>query len=247
MPLKIQNSKFKIQNLFVIGTDTGVGKTVITALLALHFQARGIDCGVMKPFASGCEFFDEKLESEDARFLVEASGATDEMELINPARWREPLTPLVAARRENDGSDYWSRARAALGVLRARHEMMIVEGVGGLLVPIAKRDEKFLSNLDWAKECELTVVVVARRGLGTINHTLLTLGVLRAHGVEIQGLVFCDAEPVAENDIAAQTSPALIAEISDVPILGSVPFVEDLSRASLQKVASQCFGETLSD
>ncbi len=221
----------------IVGTDTGVGKTVVTALLALHFQAHGMDCGVMKPFASGCESLDGKLESEDARFLVEISDVTDEMNLVNPARWREPLTPLVAAQRENDASDYWSRARAALGVLQARHEMMIVEGVGGLLAPIAKRDENFLSNLDWAKECELPVVVVARRGLGTINHTLLTLGVLRAQDVEIHGLIFCDAEPVEENDVAAQTSPALIAEISGVPILASIPFVEDLSRANLQEVA----------
>jgi dethiobiotin synthetase len=231
----------------IVGTDTGVGKTVVTALVALHFQARGIDCGVMKPFASGCEMFDGELESEDARFLVKATGVADAMDLINPARWREPLTPLIAAQRANDESDYWSRARAALGVLQARHEMIIVEGVGGLLAPITERNGNFLSNLDWAKECELPVLLVARRSLGTINHTLLTVGVLRAHGVETQGLIFCDAEPAAEDDVAAQTSPALIAEISGLPILGKVPFVEDLSRASLQKVARRCFGKTLSD
>jgi dethiobiotin synthetase len=236
----------KTSSFMIVGTDTGVGKTVVTALLALHFQACGMDCGVMKPFASGCETFDGKLESEDARFLVEVTGAADAIDLINPARWREPLTPLTAAQRANDESDYWSRARAALGVLRARHGMIIVEGVGGLLAPIAERNGKFLSNLDWAKECDLPVVLVARRSLGTINHTLLTAGVLRAHDVGIQGLVFCDAEPVAEDDVAVQTSPALIAEISGLPILGNVPFVEDLSRANLQTVARECFGKTLS-
>ena len=240
--MSLKNSSF-----FVIGTDTDVGKTIVTALLALHFQARGADVGVMKPFASGCEIFDGKLESEDARFLQKASGATDEMDLINPARWREALTPLVAARRENDESDYWSRACAALGVLQARHGMMIVEGVGGLLAPIANCDGKILSNLDWAKECGLPVVLVARRGLGTINHTLLTLGVLQAHTIEIRGLVFCDALPIEENDVAAQTNPALIAEISGVPILGNVLFLEDLSRVNLQVVARKCFGETFSD
>ncbi len=234
-------------SLFVVGTDTDVGKTIVTALLALHFQARGVDVGVMKPFASGCEISDEKLESADARFLKKVSGGADEMGEINPARWLEPLTPFVAAQRENDASDYWSRARAMLGVLQARHEMMIVEGVGGLLAPIAKRDGKILSNLDWAKECEMPVVLVARRGLGTINHALLTVGVLRAHDVQIKGLVFCDAGPIPENDVAAQTSPALIAEISGLPILGFVPFLEDLSRANLQTAARKCFGETFSD
>ena len=237
----------KTQNLFVVGTDTGVGKTIVTALLALHFQSRGVDCGVMKPFASGCEIVGEKLESEDARFLLNATGAADEMDCVNPARWLEPLTPLVAAQRANDESDYWSRARAALGVLQARHGTMIVEGVGGLLAPIAKRDEKFLTNLDWAKENEMPVVVVARRCLGTINHTLLTLGVLQAHNIKIAGLIFCDAEPIAENDVAAQTSPALIAEISGVPILGQVSFLENLSRADLQDVAQRCFADSLND
>lgn len=247
MPLKNSSFALPSSSLFVIGTDTGVGKTVVTALLALHFQAQGKDCGVMKPFASGCEITDGKLESEDALFLQKTSGVTDGMDLVNPACWREPLTPLVAAQRANDESDYWSRARAVLGVLRARHEMIIVEGVGGLLAPIALRNGKFLSNLDWAEECALPVLLVARRGLGTINHTLLTLGVLQGHGVEIRGLIFCDAEPLDENDVAAQTSPALIAEISGVPILARVPFVKDLSRVNLQKVARECFAEMLSD
>lgn len=243
MSLKPHDSKSETKSLFVVGTDTGVGKTVVTTLLALHFRARGHDVGVMKPFASGCEFVAGKLESEDARFLISNCGVADEIDLVNPARWREPLTPLTAARRENDESDYWSRARTVLGVLRTRHEMVIVEGVGGLLAPIASRDGEFLSNLDWARECELPTVIVARRTLGTINHTLLTVGVLRAHDIPIQGLIFCDAELVDENDIAAQTSPHLISEIAGVPIWGKVPYLRDLSTALLEKAAAELQAE----
>jgi dethiobiotin synthetase len=87
-----------MKSLFVTGTDTGVGKTLVTALLALHFQARGQSCGVMKPFASGCELINGDLVSEDALFLRAATGVRDELDFINPVRLQAPLAPLVAAR-----------------------------------------------------------------------------------------------------------------------------------------------------
>jgi dethiobiotin synthetase len=228
-----RNPKLETRNYFVTGTDTGVGKTVVTALLALHFQARGADVGVMKPFASGCELEDGVLVSEDATFLKETCRLEDGLELINPARWQEPLAPLVAARRAGDDSDYWVRGLAAYEVLKARHEMVLVEGVGGLLVSIAERGGKILTCVDLASTLALPVIVVARRTLGTINHTLLTIEVLRAAHLEIAGLIFCDAEPVEESDVAAQTSPALISEMTGVPILASVPYLKELSRQNL--------------
>jgi dethiobiotin synthetase len=218
-----RNPKLKTRNYFITGTDTGVGKTVVTALLALHFQARGADVGVMKPFASGCELEEGVLVSEDATFLKETCRLEDELELMNPARWQEPLAPLVAARRAGDTSDYWARSLAAYEVLRSQYEMVLVEGVGGLLVPITERDEKILTCVDLASTLALPVIVVARRTLGTINHTLLTVEVLRAAQLEIAGLIFCDAEPVEESDIAALTSPTLISEMTGVPILASIP------------------------
>jgi dethiobiotin synthetase len=234
-------SRLEIQSYFITGTDTGVGKTLVTALLALHFQARGADVGVMKPFASGCEVQSGALTSEDATFLKETCALQDEMELINPARWLEPLAPLVAARRAGDASDYWKQFLDAYGVLRARREVVLVEGVGGLLVPIAERDGKILTCVELASTLALPVIVVARRALGTINHTLLTIEALRVAKLEIAGLVFCDAEPMQESDVAATTSPAMIAEISGVPILGYVPFLENLSREKLQWASSQSF------
>lgn len=229
----------KNQNLFVTGTDTEIGKTVVTALLALALQARGMDVGIMKPFASGCEIIQGKLQSEDARWLREIIGVDDELELINPARWQEPLAPLVAARRAGDTDDYWSRCLDAYGVLRARHEVMIVEGVGGLLAPIAQRNGKIFTNADWVNALNLPAVVVARRTLGTINHSLLTAEVLRARAIECEGIVFCDAQPVAENDVASQTSTPVIREMSEAKILGSVPYLRDLSRAGLLEVAKE--------
>lgn len=234
----------KIQNLFVTGTDTEIGKTVVTALIALAFQARGVDVGIMKPFASGCEIVNgpknkNELQSEDARWLKEIVGVDDELDIINPARWQEPLAPLVAARRAGDKSDYWSRCVEAFGVLQARHEIVIVEGVGGLLAPIAEREGKILTNADWMRTLGLSAVVVARRTLGTINHSLLTLEVLRARGFSCEGIIFCDAQMIEASDVAAQTNAPVIGEMSEINLLGSVPYLSDLSRAALQAVAEK--------
>ena len=226
-----------MNSLFVTGTDTGVGKTLITALLALHFQAQGINCGVMKPFASGCELVNGELQSEDALFLRAATDLQDDLELINPVRLQEPLAPLVAARRaEVETTNFFAQARQAFDVLQSRHDLVIVEGVGGLLAPIAERERRILTSLDLIEEWQLPVVVVARRTLGTINHTLLTVEALKSQAT-IAGLVFCDAQEVPPDDIAAQTSVEIIAELTGLPVWGQVPFLSELKPKALQEAA----------
>lgn len=223
-----------MKSLFIGGTDTGVGKTLVTALLALYFRERGVDCGVMKPFASGCGIVDGQLVSEDAHFLKEATEVEDTLNEINPVRFQEPLAPLAAARRANVNSEnFFEQAHEAFAVLQARHEMVLVEGVGGLLVPICERKGRILTCLDLIEEWCLPVVLATRRTLGTINHTLLTVGALRGR-VEVASLIFCDAQPVPEDDAAAQTSPALIKEMTGLPIWGQVPYLDDLSPTVLR-------------
>ena len=226
-----------MKSLFVTGTDTGVGKTLVTALLALHFQEQGINCGVMKPFASGCQLVTGELQSEDGLFLREATGVQDELGLINPIRLQEPLAPLTAGRRAGvDTTNFFAQARHAFDVLQSRYDLVVVEGVGGLLAPIAERETRILTSLDLIEEWQMPVVVVARRTLGTINHTLLTVEALKKRAT-IGGLVFCDAEPVPDDDIAAQTSPQLIAEITDLPVWGQVPFLPNLKSGGLREAA----------
>ena len=232
----------KPQSLFITGTDTGVGKTVMTAMLALYWRSLGFDVGVMKPFATGCESVGGQLVSEDARWLKEIVGLDDELELINPARWEEPLAPLLAARRAgNSHCDWIGRCHDAFKVLCERHEFVLVEGVGGLLVPLQERRGgiHFPTAADLANEIGFPIAIVARRELGTINHTLLTA--CYALQVPLLGFLFCDSKPVGDSDIAAQTSPDLIEEISGLPVLGQTPFCTDLSRQALQQTAAMCF------
>ena len=223
---------------FVTATGTGVGKTVVTALLACALRARGMDAGVMKPFASGCRRENGILTSEDAEFLREATGVEDDMELICPARWEEPLAPLVAARRAGNAREPWlSRVHEAHRELQERHDCVIVEGVGGWQVPLFEAGGQVVSVEDFAAELDLPVVLVAGRGLGTISHTLLSLHAIRARHLSA-ALVFCDAEPVADDDVAAQTSHKYLCE-SEKLALHHVPFIQHLRPQSVRKMARE--------
>lgn len=222
--------------LFVTATDTGAGKTFVTTLLALKMRQMGRDCVAFKPFASGCERVGGALVSEDAEFLRVWLDLKESAAQICPIRLEEPLAPLIAARRAGLSTRAWpSQAREALAQLQSRHEWVIVEGVGGLLAPIWEKGAGFGSNLDLIQEWKTPAVVVARRTLGTINHTLLTL---RAPAT-FAGVVFNDAAPVAPDDVAARTNPPFIAGIAGVPIWGKVPFAAPLNAQALQEMAQR--------
>jgi dethiobiotin synthetase len=229
-----------MQSLFITGTDTGVGKTLVTTLLALRLQVRGVDVGVMKPFASGCELVQGELVSDDARFVLDVTGIEDEMELVNPVRFEEPLAPLVAARRAGSGADdFMAQIVPAYRELARRHECVLVEGVGGLLVPIQETPNGLLTCVELASTLELPVAVVARCTLGTINHTVLTCRHPLQAPSKFAGLIFCDAHPIEEGDVAAATSADVIVELTGLPKWGHVPYLSDLSRTALQHAAQQ--------
>jgi dethiobiotin synthetase len=203
---------------FVTATGTGVGKTMVSALIAATLRARGIDAGVMKPFATGCYRQNGELICDDAEFLREATGVEDEMELICPARWEEPLAPLVAAQRAGNAQKPWlTIVHEAHEELRRRHDCVIVEGVGGWMVPVGEHNGRIVTVEDFASGLGLPVVLVAGRGLGTISHTLLSARSIQAC-CELSALVFCDAEPQDESDVAVQTSAEWLCKYLGQPL-----------------------------
>ena len=228
------------QSLFVTGTDTGVGKTLCTALLALHFMQQGADVGIMKPIASGCQIENGELLNEDATWLQEITGINDNLQLVNPVRYVEPLAPLTAARRNNEETkDVLHKCQGAYAELSRRHEIVIVEGVGGWMVPLVHHKSTFSDCSDLVNALQLPIVTVSRRVLGTINHSLLTWRASQSQ--QSLGWIFCDAATVNPTDVAAQTSPALIAEISELPIIAQVPYLENLSKGILLEAAQKYF------
>ena len=204
------------RGIFITGTDTGVGKTYVACGIAKELRERGMDVGVMKPVETGCRLKKGVLVPSDALALARAAAVKDPLDLVNPYRYRNPLAPAVAASLERSTVRI-ERIRKAFDELNRRHEYLILEGAGGILVPLTQNR----SFLDLAKTLDLPVLVVARPGLGTINHTLLTLEALRTRGVPIAGVVINHALP-GRSGLAERTSPAVIEDRSALPILGTV-------------------------
>ncbi|HEX8550536.1 MAG TPA: dethiobiotin synthase [Abditibacteriaceae bacterium] len=225
------------QTIFIAGTDTGVGKTLVSALVALCLAKSGVRVVATKPLASGCEEREGVLVADDAEFLKRVTRSQETLAATNPLRWREPLAPLVCARRESVSSAHViAQTAAMIKDMASRYDIVVVEGVGGLLAPIGESDGVIWTNCELAALCDETILV-ARRNLGTINHTTLTTRVARDFGLKLRGLIFCDAAPIEEDDIAAQTSPEICAEMTGLPILGEVHYLRSLDERTLQTVA----------
>jgi dethiobiotin synthetase len=207
--------------IFITGTDTGVGKTVVSAGLALALKARGLKVGVMKPIATGCHGSDNHLISQDAVYLFEAA-ENEYTGLTSPSRFRNPLAPNVASVIEKKEVDL-NAVRRAYRELQKHYDFIIVEGIGGLLVPIAK--DYFVANL--IREFRLPLVIVSRPALGTINHTLLTVDAAVIRGFDIRGIIF-NRVPKVNYSIAEITNPKVVHDLTGVPILGSIPEMDDV-------------------
>ena len=169
-----------MRGLFVSGTDTGVGKTFVSCALARGLRATGVDVGVMKPIETGVP----AAGPEDARALRLAAGVDDPLDLICPLRFSLPASPEAAARAEGRTASL-APIREAFESLAHRHPFMLVEGAGGLLVPIDAQTDM----ADLARELDLPLLLVARAGLGTVNHTRLSLAAAETRGLEVFGVV----------------------------------------------------------
>lgn len=200
------------RGVFVTGTDTGVGKTVVACAIVRALRARGVEVGAMKPVETGVG----PEGPLDAAALRAAAGDADPLERVCPARFALPAAPTVAAAAEGRRVDL-AAVRAGFAALRERHDWLVVEGAGGLLVPAAEG----VTMADLAAEWALPLLVVARAALGTINHTLLTLEAAERRGLPLAGVVVSHAGGVLSEADAANLS-ALRAALGD-RLLGEVP------------------------
>lgn len=198
--------------VFVTGTDTGVGKTVVACELVRALRAEGRDVGVMKPIETGVG----PEGPLDAIALREAAGAPESLDETCPQRFALPAAPNVAARAEGRAVDL-DLLREGFARIAARHEFAVVEGAGGLLVPIA-RD---VAMIDLALQLRLPLLVVARARLGTINHTLLTLEVAGTRGARVAGVVISHADGALSEADAANLD-ALRDSLGD-RLVGEIP------------------------
>lgn len=217
------------KGILVTGTDTGVGKTLVTGGLAAVLQENGVDVGVMKPAESGCRLENGILIPEDAIFLREMSGCGDELPLVNPYVLEHPLTPALAA--ELEGVDIRLEViRKAYCTLASQHEITFVEGAGGMLSPLTYR----YFTADLARELGgLPLLVVTPALLGTINHTLLTLYYARSEGMEVLGIVMNHTSPNCS--LAESFNPAALKRWGEADFLGTLPFLQSMDKESIKQ------------
>ncbi len=215
----------KPQGIFITATDTGVGKTVCTQVLGVLLKNRGLRIGVIKPVQCG---------GRDAAYLKKVLHLKESPEEINPFRADEPLSPHLAFQRQKIRFDR-QRVLSLYQEIQRRCDYVLVEGAGGLMVPIT---ENYLM-IDLVRDLGLDVVVVARPDLGTINHTLLTVCQAQGQGIGVRGILFNQAKKPGRGDhLSEQTNPDIIHRISRIPILGLVPHMSCLDNQTIQKQCS---------
>jgi dethiobiotin synthetase len=205
--------------IFITGTDTGVGKTFVACGLAALLRESGYRVGVMKPAETGCEEKDGQLVPEDAVRLKEASGCEEPLVKICPYRLKDPLAPSVAAERAGIAIDV-DRIRQLYDEISSKHEITIVEGAGGLLVPLLPH----YTYADLVKLLKLPIIVVAGNRLGAINHLLLTLEHASCRGLSVLGYVLNHLE--SPSSLAAETNAEALRFLTAVACLGEIPHVD---------------------
>jgi dethiobiotin synthetase len=229
-----------LPGLFVVGTDTGVGKTYVASAIARSWRAAGHRVGVLKPVASGAEIAQGRLTSDDAEQLIDAIGGGIDLDRVAPILFEEPLAPPVAARRQgtpllmadvlravHDCLDWWS--------LRA--DLMVIEGVGGFLCPLAEGT----TVADLAITLDYPLLIVAHRGLGTLNHTLLTVEAARSRGLRIAGLILNGSRPTTDPIAEATNAEELAERLNGVAILADWPNQESFPKPSIAPEAADWY------
>jgi dethiobiotin synthetase len=215
-------------NFLITGTDTGIGKTTVASVIAATFRRRGIDVGVIKPVETGCPVgADGSLVPHDALQLRWFAGRQDAVEAVCPVRLPEPLAPTVAARRAGVQLSFDALV-AAVAAHKSTCDVQLVEGAGGLLVPVAGE----LSFADLAAACDLTLLVVVGNRLGCVNHAALTMHWARSLGLKIAGYIINTLQP--ELDLAMQTNVELLSELLGPP-LGVLPWLGPVACTDVER------------
>jgi dethiobiotin synthetase len=202
------------KGIFITGTDTGVGKTVIACGIARLLKSWGVKVGVMKPVAAG--------DQNDARRLIQAAGIQEELALVNPQYFKAALAPSVGAqleRREVNSAAIYK----AYWHLSKKYDVMVVEGVGGVKVPLGESTYV----VDLIEALRLPALVVCRSGLGTLNHTLLTLDALSDKKIPVIGVLFNGG---TGKSLAEKTNPEALQDHATIQVLGTLRFEKKYER-----------------
>jgi dethiobiotin synthetase len=216
-----------MKSLFITGTDTGIGKTVFTCALASTLKSSGINVGVMKPFATGIPQ-KNGFKSEDIELLVRHSGANDPEFLINPYFFPIPTSPYRAAKKLGKTIDV-DLVLSSYEKLQANHDVVLVEGIGGILVPILK--DYFVADL--IKDLNLDVLMVTGTKMGSVNHTLLVLNLCKKYGINVLGLIINQTD--TEGYVMQELEEDLVS-LSGIDVICKIPYVQNSDIKTISQI-----------
>lgn len=217
------------RGIFITGTDTNVGKTIVTAGALRYLRRKGVDAVSMKPVQTGAEPRDGGFIAPDLIVHHLAAGyepSEEERTLMAPHLYEPECSPHLAGRMAGRFPDIPHILECATELF-AQHDFLLVEGAGGVMAPL----DETSTMLDLMKAMAFPVILVAHRGLGTINHSLLSLKALRDAGLLVLGVIFNERHD-RPTDYIGRDNPETVARFGHVEILGDIDFLKDLSEAS---------------
>ena len=215
-----------MNSFFITGTDTDVGKTYIAAGLAVTLRKMGIDVGVMKPFAAGI-VQKNGFKSEDIEILSNAAQINDPENLINPQFFPISASPYTASKKLKIKPKI-STILSSFKKLSKIHDLILVEGMGGLMTPIRKN--YYVSNL--IKDMKIPSIIVTSNRVGSINHTIMTCMMSKKYKISIKGIIINNFE----KGYSVSQLKRDLEDLTDVKVLGSIPFIKDMSDSSLNRI-----------
>lgn len=216
-----------LKSYFITGTDTDVGKTYVTAGIAAAMKKMGIDVGIMKPFAAGT-VQNRGYKSQDVQLLSKAAQVNDAEELVNPYFFPIPASPFTAMQNlglEIDIKIVLNRFKK----LSTMHDVLLVEGIGGIMTPILKN--YFVTNL--IKEMDLETIIVTSSRIGTVNHIIMTIKMCQNYGIKVRGIII--------NNLNSSGYPTHelkrdIEELTETPVIGSIPYIKDFNLEKISQI-----------
>lgn len=204
------------RGLFIIGTDTGVGKTLITASLSWKLSKK-YNISVMKPFATGNKIFSKEYNSKDLAIISKSINLQEKQSLLNPSYYNLPSSPYMAYKLLNSRPPNLNLILKNINYLKNKYDLVLVEGIGGLMVPLNRK----YTLLNFIKKTKLDVIIITTPRLGTLNHTLLTVKICELNSINVKGLIV-NKMPSNPNIVELNT-PRFLHELTNIPIIGTVP------------------------
>jgi dethiobiotin synthetase len=219
-----------LKSYFITGTDTDVGKTFVTAGLSSSIKKNGHDVGIMKPFAAG-EPENNGYKSKDVQILSEAANVNDEEILVNPYFFPIPASPYTATKNLGTQVDI-SKVIDSFKKLKSMHDVLLVEGMGGIMTPIL--DDYYITNL--IKDMNLDSIIVCSSRIGTVNHTLMTCKICQDFGINIRGLII---NTIDKNGYPLNELKRDLESLTEISVLGSIPYIQDFTIDKISEIVSR--------